>query len=144
MVGRRLHSYIRHHRGPTNEKSRKCFYHCIILTLQWQWVLISIYWPGQRCFKSMVPLNTSTTIQCTEVKSKWKIKGPYSAPRLALKGRRIKHCFQMLHVCPNCFGWIRWKLTQKKMYMFWSTPSTFLDKYITAMKPCSNFKRIHF
>ena len=31
-------------------------------------------------------------------------------------------------------------MEQKKMYVFWSTPSTFLDEYITAMKPAATFK----
>lgn len=32
-------------------------------------------------------------------------------------------------------------MKQKKMYVFLSTPSTFLDEYITGMKPAATFKR---
>jgi len=31
-------------------------------------------------------------------------------------------------------------MKRKKMYVFLSTPSTFLDEYITAMKPAATFK----
>jgi len=140
VVGWRLYSCIRHHRVPTNEKSRICFYHCIILTLLWHWVLISIYCPEWRGFKSTVPFKAFTTIQCTQTKStcKWKVHTVHQGWQWRTEGP--KQCFKMLHVYTDCFGWTRWKMKHKKMYVFWSTPSTSLDEYITAMKPAATFK----
>ena len=139
MVGQRLYSYIRHHRVPTNEKNRICFYHCIILTLLWHWVLIYIYCPEWRGFKCIVPFKAFTTIQCTQTKSTCKMKGPYSAPRLVMKDWRTKAMLQMLHVYTDCFGWISWKIKKKSM-CFEALQSTFLDEYITATKPAATFK----
>jgi len=144
VVGRRLYSCIRHHRGPTNDKSRICFYHCIILTLLWHRVLIFIYCPEWRGFKSIVPFKAFTTIQCTQTKSTCKMKGPYSTPRLAMKGWRIKAVFQNFTRLYRLF-WLNKMEDETKENVCVLKHSKYLSRWIYhSHETSSNFQRIHF
>jgi len=144
MVGQRLYSYIRHHRGPTNEKSRICFYHCIILTLLWHWVLISIYCPEWRGFKSIVPFKAFTNIQCTQTKSTCKMKGTYSTSRVEVKDWRNKSMFQNVTRLYRLF-WLNKMEDETIENVCVLKHSNYLTRWIYhSHETSSNFQRIHF
>jgi hypothetical protein len=64
--------------GLTRDQTRVSAVRCRRLT---GW---AIERPG---FKFALPLNAFTTVRCIETSSMWRIKGLYSAPRPALKGK---------------------------------------------------------
>ena len=56
------------------------------LNLSWCWDLNSNYFPAQRDLKFIVTLDSIVNAWWAKSSSKWRIDGPYSPPRQALRG----------------------------------------------------------
>ena len=80
MLGNHPKERIQHSQHDQSLQSRKIFNPSMV-----RGGLISNYCPRRRRCELVVPLNAITTVRCTEAGCIWRIKGPYIAPRPAVK-----------------------------------------------------------